>query len=110
MTARRASHPSPPRTSGLRLPPAFVRLGVRQLGRRVLDPDLSWEVQRRRLDRLMRSSPVPRGTTVAESVMNGVRTEVVAVAGTPRSAPSSTSTAAAIVSARREWLGPGQRT
>ena len=82
MTTRRAGHASRPRTSGLRLPPALVRTGVRQLGRRVLNPDLPWEIQRRRLDRLMRSSPVPRGTTVAESVMNGVRAEVVTAAGT----------------------------
>jgi epsilon-lactone hydrolase len=58
-----------------------MRLGVRQLGRRVLDPGLPWEVQRRRLGRLMRASPLPRGTTVVESVMNGVGTEVVSVGG-----------------------------
>ncbi len=81
MTPRRASRTSPPRTSGLRLPPTLMRLGVRQLGRRVLDPGLPWEVQRRRLERFMRASLVPRGTTVAESVMNGVRTEVVAAGG-----------------------------
>jgi monoterpene epsilon-lactone hydrolase len=57
-------------------------MGARQLGRRVLDPELTWEVQRRRLDRLMRSSPVPRGTTVTETMLNGVRTEVVSVTGT----------------------------
>ena len=78
MTARRASPTRPPGTSGLRLPSALLRLGVRQLGRRVLDPDLPWEVQRQRLDRLMAASPAPRGTTVAQNVMNGVRTEVVA--------------------------------
>jgi acetyl esterase/lipase len=54
---------------------------MRQIGRHVLDPGLPWEVQRRRLDRLMRASPVPRGTTVLQSVMNGVRTDVVAVGG-----------------------------
>jgi len=80
MTARRASPTRPPGTSGLRLPSALLRLGVRQLGRRVLDPDLPWEVQRQRLDRLMAASPAPRGTTVAESVLNGVRTEVVTAA------------------------------
>jgi acetyl esterase/lipase len=60
-----------------RLPPGLVRQGARQLGRRVLNPDLPWEIQRRRLDRLMRGSPVPRGTTVASRVLNGVRAEVV---------------------------------
>ena len=43
MTPRRASRRSPARTSparagALRLPPALARLGMRQLGRRVLDP------------------------------------------------------------------------
>ena len=77
MTHRRATGASRSRTSGLRLPPTVLRLGVRSLGRRVLDPGLPWEVQRRRLDRLGRGSPVPRGTTVVESVLNGVRAEVV---------------------------------
>jgi epsilon-lactone hydrolase len=54
---------------------------MRQIGRHVLDPGLPWEVQRRRLDRLMRALPVPRGTTVLQSVMNGVRTDVVAAGG-----------------------------
>ena len=40
MTARRA----------LRLPPAIMRLGMRQVGRRYLDPALPWPVQRTRLD------------------------------------------------------------
>jgi monoterpene epsilon-lactone hydrolase len=74
--ARRTSPPG----AGLRLPPALLRPGVRQLGRRVLDPGLPWEVQRRRLDRLGRASPVPRGTTVTGTVLNGVRAEVVAAA------------------------------
>ena len=63
--------------SGVRVPPALARLGAQQLGRRALDPDLPWEVQRRRLDRLMSGSPVPRGTRVAPMVLNGVRSEVV---------------------------------
>jgi monoterpene epsilon-lactone hydrolase len=78
MTARRGG-----RTSGLRLPPALLRLGARQIGRHILDPGLPWEVQRQRLDRLMGTSPVPRGTVIAETVLNGVRTEVV-TAGTAR--------------------------
>ncbi len=70
MTARRA-----PR--GLRVPPAVMRLGVRQLGRRCLDPALPWPVQRTRLDQLTRMSLLPRGTTVAEQTIGGVRAEVV---------------------------------
>jgi epsilon-lactone hydrolase len=64
-----------------RLPPALMRPGVRQIGRRVLNPGLPWEVQRRRLDQLMGASPVPRGTTVAQAVLNGVRAEVVTARG-----------------------------
>ena len=62
MTAvpRRAGRTGRPRPGGLRLPPALVRPGIRQLGRHVLDPALAWEVQRLRFDRLMRTSPVPR--------------------------------------------------
>jgi len=55
MTGRRARR-SP------RVPPAVVRLGVRQLGRRCLDPALPWPVQRARLDQLTRHSLLPRGT------------------------------------------------
>jgi epsilon-lactone hydrolase len=66
---------------GVRVPPAVVRLGARQLGRRVLNPDLPWEVQRQRLDRLMAGSPVPRGTMITSNALNGVRTEVVTAAG-----------------------------
>jgi monoterpene epsilon-lactone hydrolase len=60
-----------------RLPPAVARLGARQLGRRVLDPALPWAVQRRRLDRLFRAAPVPRGTTVRRTIIGGVPAEVV---------------------------------
>jgi len=86
MTPRRASgtshaRTSPARTGGVRLPPSLVRLGVRQLGRRVLDPRLPWEVQRRRLDQAMRASPVPRRTTVTQQVLNGLRAEVVMAGG-----------------------------
>jgi epsilon-lactone hydrolase len=63
--------------SGLRMPPAVLRAGARQLGRRVLDPGLPWEVQRRRLDRVTGPSPMPRGTTVTARVINGVPAEVV---------------------------------
>jgi epsilon-lactone hydrolase len=77
MRTRRASRTSPARPCGLRVPPAVMRLGLRQFGRRVFDPGLPWEVQRRRFDQVMRGSPVPHGTTVTQRVMNGVRTEVV---------------------------------
>ena len=70
MTARRA-----PR--GLRVPPAVMRLGVRQLGRRCLDPALPWAVQRTRLDQLTKTSLLPRGTTVVKQVIGGVPAEVV---------------------------------
>jgi acetyl esterase/lipase len=69
-------------SAGLRLPPAVLRLGVREIGRRVLNPSLPWDVQRRRLDRLMAGSPVPRGTIIAGQVINGVRAEVVTARGT----------------------------
>jgi epsilon-lactone hydrolase len=64
------------------VPPALMRLGARQLGRRVLDPGLPWEVQRRRLDQVTRGAVVPRGTTVAEQVLNGVPAQVVTAGGT----------------------------
>ena len=70
MTARRARR-------GLRLPPAVMRLGVRQLGRRCLDPTLTWPVQRTRLDQLTGASLLPRGTTVAEQTIAGVPAKVV---------------------------------
>jgi epsilon-lactone hydrolase len=65
------------RAGHTRVPPALMRLGARQLGRRVLDPGLPWEVQRRRLDQVTRGAVVPRGTTVAEQVLNGVPAQVV---------------------------------
>jgi epsilon-lactone hydrolase len=72
MTGRRAqAH------RGLRIPPAVLRAGVRQLGRRCLDPALPWPVQRARLDRLTSAALLPRGTTIAEQTIGGVRAEVV---------------------------------
>jgi epsilon-lactone hydrolase len=61
----------------LRVPPAVMRLGVRQLGRRCLDPALPWAVQRTRLDQLTRNSLLPRGTTVVKQAIGGVPAEVV---------------------------------
>jgi monoterpene epsilon-lactone hydrolase len=60
-----------------------MRAGVRQLGRRCLDPALPWAVQRTRLDQLTRTSLLPRGTRITEQVIGGVSTEVVSV-GPPR--------------------------
>lgn len=62
---------------GLRVPPAVMRVGTRQLGRRCLDPALPWQVQRTRLDQATRISLLPRGTTVAERAIAGVPAEVV---------------------------------
>jgi epsilon-lactone hydrolase len=64
-----------------RVPPAVMRLGVRQLGRRCLDPALPWPVQRTRLDQLTRNSLLPRGTTVTEQAIAGLRAEVVSAPG-----------------------------
>ena len=73
-------------TSGMttrrpRVPPAVMRLGARQLGRRCLDPALPWPVQRRRLDQLTRTALLPRGTTITEQLIAGLRAEVIS-AGT----------------------------
>jgi len=70
MTARRARR-------GLRLPPAIMRLGMREVGRRCLDPALPWPVQRTRLDQVTKISLLPRRTTVTEQTIAGLRAEVV---------------------------------
>jgi epsilon-lactone hydrolase len=67
--------------TGPRLPAALLRPGLRQLRGRVLNPDLPWDVQRRRLDGLMRTTLLPRGTAIAEDDLNGVRCETVTAAG-----------------------------
>ena len=61
----------------VRVPPALVRLGAQLISSRVLSPRLPWEVQRRRLDRLVQSWPMPRGTSIAKAAWNGVPVEVV---------------------------------
>jgi epsilon-lactone hydrolase len=63
------------------LPPSLMRLGAAQIGRRVLNPDLPWPTQRKRLDRIMGTSPIPRGTHVTEQTLGGVRAETVTVMG-----------------------------
>jgi monoterpene epsilon-lactone hydrolase len=80
MTARRAR----PR---LRVPPAVMRAGARQLGRRCLDPALPWRVQRTRLEQLTRPFLLPRGTTVTGQQLGGVPVEVVSV-GSPGPRPT----------------------
>jgi acetyl esterase/lipase len=70
MTGRRARPP-------LRVPPAVMRAGARQLGRRCLDPALPWRVQRTRLEQLTRPFLLPRGTTVTQRSVGGVPAEVV---------------------------------
>jgi epsilon-lactone hydrolase len=65
------------------VPASLVRLGARRVSRRAFDPGLPWEVQRRRLDRLVRSWPLRRGTSVTKTELNGVRVEVVTSTSTP---------------------------
>ena len=69
------------------MPPAVMRLGVRQLGRRCLDPALPWPVQRTRLDQLTRKSLLPPGTVVVKRAIAGVPAEVVS-AGAADSRPT----------------------
>ena len=66
----------------VRVPLALVRFGARQVSRRVLNPRLPWEVQRRRLNRLVGPWPLPRGTSVTKTAWNGVPGEVVTAGGT----------------------------
>ena len=66
-----------------RVPPAVMRLGVRQLGRRCLNPALPWAVQRTRLEQLGRAQRLRPATTVAEQAIGGVPAEVVSSAGGP---------------------------
>ncbi len=65
------------RLTELRLPPPAARLTARPLGRHVLTPAVPWDVQRRRLDKIMGSSPLPRGTSIEPTTLNGVPAEVV---------------------------------
>ena len=61
----------------LRVPSAVMRFGVRQIGRRCLNPDLSWQAQRSRLDQLDKTTRLPRGTSVTNRTIGGVRAELV---------------------------------
>jgi acetyl esterase/lipase len=66
-----------------RVPPAVTRQGMREIGRRVLDPGLPWQTQRQRLDWAARTTMAPRGTVAVRGVMHEIETEVV-TAGTVR--------------------------
>jgi acetyl esterase/lipase len=61
----------------LRVPASVVRLGVRNLGRRCLDPALPWQVQRSRLDQVASKLAPPRGTTITRQTIGGVPAEAV---------------------------------
>jgi epsilon-lactone hydrolase len=89
VTARHARHArrAPRKLYGPRVPrvpPAVLRLGARQLGRRCLDPALPWPVQRARLDQLLRTSLLPRGTKIAGQDVAGLRAEVISAATGPQ--------------------------
>jgi monoterpene epsilon-lactone hydrolase len=81
VSPRDAGRARRPRAAALRLPPGLMRLGARQIGRRVLDPALPWPVQRRRLDAVMRAGVLPRGTTVAPAELGGVPAQAVTARG-----------------------------
>jgi monoterpene epsilon-lactone hydrolase len=83
----------------VRVPPALVRLAARELSRRVLNPRLPWEVQRRRLDKLVGSWSLSRGTLVTKTAWNGVPVQVV-TAGQARPRTRSDGTGQATGSAR----------
>jgi len=83
VTRRAAAGGWPQGAHGPRLPPALLRLGAGQLNRLALNPALPFEVQRRRLGRLMSSSPVPGGASVERTVLGGVPAEVVTAGGPP---------------------------
>ena len=91
-TLARTALPAPARTDGTarsalpgrwapRVPPAVMRLGVSQLGKRCLNPALPWPVQRARLEQLGRTQRLPSGTVVAEQAVGGVPAEVVSAGG-----------------------------
>jgi monoterpene epsilon-lactone hydrolase len=71
------------RSAAMHLPPAVPRLALGELRRHVLNPRLSWEVQRRRLDKSMRAGPSPgrHGMTVVRRELNDVPAEIVMAAG-----------------------------
>jgi epsilon-lactone hydrolase len=104
--ARRARRPP-------RVPPAVIRLGVRQLSRRCLDPALPWPVQRARLDQFTGPALLPRGTTITEQTIGGVRAEVVSAPArgpAPDQAPDPPDPAPDPTSRPASVPAPGPRT
>jgi epsilon-lactone hydrolase len=81
-----------PGTRRPHVPPAVLRLGIHQVGRRCLDPALPWPVQRARLDQLTKTSLLPRGTTITAQDLAGLRAEVVCArdADTQSTSPRTT--------------------
>jgi epsilon-lactone hydrolase len=61
----------------LRVPSPIMREGARLVRFLAINPRLPWKVQRRRLDLLVGSWPLPRGTSVTKTTLNGVPAEVV---------------------------------
>ncbi|MGI9006060.1 MAG: alpha/beta hydrolase [Streptosporangiaceae bacterium] len=72
--------PGRPSRRGVHLPPAVIRAGIGQIGHRVLNPALAWDVQRHRLSQLSGGPPLPRGTTVSRTVLGGVPADVLTAA------------------------------
>ncbi|MCL2729282.1 MAG: alpha/beta hydrolase [Actinomycetia bacterium] len=60
-----------------RVPVALVRHGARLTSRRALNPALPWEVQRRRLDRLVSTWPLLGRPPARRTVLNGIPADVV---------------------------------
>lgn len=67
--------------AGFHVPPAVMRLAIRQLGRLALNPDLTWDEQRRRLAQSDRIARPPRGTAITTTSINGIPAEIVTAAG-----------------------------
>jgi epsilon-lactone hydrolase len=63
------------------VPPAIMRLAVRQFGRLALNPELPWDEQRRRLAQSDRIARLPRGTATTTTSINGIPAEIVTAAG-----------------------------
>lgn len=73
------------RRPALRVPPVIMRAAARQIGRRTLNPALAWQVQRTRLEQSSRLVRLPRGVSVTQRFVGGVRADVVsAVPGETR--------------------------
>ena len=89
LPARWARSAFPARTArwAPRVPLTVMRFGVRQIGKRCINPALPWPVQRTRMEQLGRAQRLPSGTTVAEQVIGGVLAEMVS-AGGPGAAPT----------------------